>query len=124
MGYSLDELQTDEDILKMLSEYKTIFKQSYPKELVDAFGEEMDSKFQAGVAHTAAQTTNSNMVSDKLFDIQKNKEYARFTHNLNEQAAIRAEERAKQVELDRINNEVLKVCIILQRLKLQEMMKE
>lgn len=113
MGYSLDELQTDEDILKMLSEYKTIFKQSYPKELVDAFGEEMDSKFQAGIAHTAAQTTNLNMVSDKLFDLQKNKEYAIFTHNLNEQAAIRAEERAvqraedaRQAEIDRINNEV------------------
>ena len=115
MGYSLDELQTDEDILKMLSEYKTILKQSYPKELVDAFGEEMDSKFQAGVALTAAQTTNSNMVSDKLFDFQKNKEYARFTHNLNEQYAIRAEERAeqraedaRQAEIDRINNEVPK----------------
>ena len=58
----------------MLSEYKTMLKQSYPKELVDAFGEEMDSKFQAGVALTAAQTTNSNMVSDKLFDFQKNKD--------------------------------------------------
>ena len=105
----------------MLSEYKTMLKQSYPKELVDAFGEEMDSKFQAGVALTAAQTTNSNMVSDKLFDFQKNKEYARFTHNLNEEYAIRAEERAaqraedaRQAEIDRINNgKFLKVCIIL-----------
>ena len=92
-----------------------MLKQSYPKELVDAFGEEMDSKFQAGVALTAAQTTNSNMVSDKLFDFQKNKEYARFTHNLNEEYAIRAEERAeqraedaRQAEIDRINNEVPK----------------